>query len=248
MKREIEAVNSFQTFFDGENLRAVTGPNYGRVHDWEVAEAVSTILDSSRWVPAEDHMGFSITDRALHMFFIDKDNPIVVGKTRNGDDDVVYRGLRIANSELGYSSLSLEGFLFRSYCKNGMIFGMHEAHKITVRHSKNAPIRWAREVQPAIEAYVNEDGSKLVDQVEKTKQTVVAQDDQKAIDFLNNRGLSRTLARDAMERVMNEEGTHMRTAWDMVQGVTAVARDYKVAEDRVDLEKTAGAIFVKAAA
>ena len=246
--RHVREVEDIKPYFDGHELRAVTGPGYGRVDDYLVAEAVASILDDNRWVPADEHMGFSVTDRSLQMFMIDKENPVVVGKTRNGDDDVMYRGLRIFNSELGYSSLGIEGFLFRSYCLNGCIFGMQEAHTITVRHSKNAPYRWAREVQPALEAYASEDGSKLVDQVTNLKQSLVAHDDDKAVAFLNNRGMSRSMARQAIERVEVEEGSHARTAWDLVQGVTAVARDIHVAEDRADLERMAGNIWSKFAA
>ena len=171
----------------------------------------------------------------------------MVGKTRNGDDDVMLRGLRIVNSELGYSSLSVEGFLFRSYCLNGMVFGMQEAHAITIRHSRNAPDRWAREVQPAIEAYAAQDGTKLIEHVEKAKDAIVAQDDDAAVAFLNNRGLSRTQARAAMERIEEEEGTKARSAWDMAQGITAIARDIRTPEERATMERIAGGIWSKVA-
>ena len=240
--REIEDVKAY---YDGEQLRAITGPGYGRVDDFEVVEAVQSILDESRWEPATGHMGLSVTDRSLQMFMIDKANPVEVGRTVRGETDVLYRGLRITNSELGHSALNIEGFLFRSYCLNGVIFGMKEAHSITVRHSKNAPVRWAREVQPAIEAYAAQDGSTLVQQVERLKLTQVVSDDDRAIDWLNNRGLSRSQARNVLEIVENEEGEKARSAWSMVQGITALARSISAPEERGDMERIAGAIWTR---
>lgn len=243
--REVEEV---KPYFDANELRSINGPSYGRVDDWEVVEAVQSILDGGRWVPAEKHMGLSVTDRSLQMFLIDQSNPIVVGKTLRGDDDVMYRGLRIMNSELGYSSLAVQGFTFRSYCLNGCIFGKGEIEQITIRHSKNAPARWAREVQPAIEAYTTQDNSLFVEQVQKVKETIVAKDDEAAVAFMNNRGLSRTQARSAIERIEQEEGSRARTAWDLAQGITSLARDISITENRADLEKVAGDIWTKAAA
>lgn len=243
--RKIEEV---KLYHDHDHLRAITGPKYGRVDDYAVVEAVQTILDSGRWTPAEDHMGLRVSDRSVNMFMIDRENPVVVGRAPDGADDVMFRGLRISNSEVGFSSLKVEGFTFRSYCLNGCIFGMRDSETINIRHSANAPHRWAREVQPAIERYANEDGSTLVKAVEAAKETKVAEDNDKAIAWLTNRGLTRKQAGNAIERVQLEEGRDPRTAWDMMQGITAIARKVSHVEDRAELERIGGRIFEKVAA
>lgn len=243
--REVEDV---KLYHNGEHLRAITGPNYGRVDDWQVVEAVESILDSGRWKPADEHMGLRVSDRSVNMFLIDQENPIVVGTAPDGSDDVMYRGLRISNSEVGFSSLKVEGFTFRSYCLNGCIFGMTDSETVNVRHSKNAAFRWAREVQPAIENYANRDASSFVKAVEMAKGATVAEDNDRALSWLTNRGLNRTQANNAIERIQIEEGREPRTVWDMVQGITAVARNITHVEDRADLERTAGRIFHRVAA
>ncbi len=243
--REVEQV---KLYHDDTHLRAITGPKYGRVDDAEVVEAVQTILDGGRWVPAEKHMGLRVSDRSLNMFLIDRENPIVIGKAPNGADDIMWRGLRISNSEVGYSSLKVEGFTFRDYCLNGCIFGMRESETIHIRHSLNAPHRWAREVQPAIERYANQDAITFVQAVEAAQSAKVADDNDKALAWLNNRGLTAKQARAAIERVQVEEGRDPRTAWDMVQGVTAIARKVAHVEERADLERIGGKIFERVAA
>lgn len=246
--RFVREVEGIKLYADHQELRAVTGPGYGRIDDAEVAIAARTIVDEGAWEPAADHMGFRVTDRALNMFLIDKSNPVVVGKTPRGDDDVYYRGLRISNSEVGGGSLWAEGFMFRSYCTNGCIFGLKEAEKVTVRHTKNAPYRWAREVQPAIEHYASADNQSLVEAIERTKDARIAQDDDAMINWLNNRGLSKTQAREAIDRIEVEEQRRARTVWDAVQGITSLARDCQYVEDRVAMERIAGNMFEKAAA
>ena len=247
--RYVREVEEVKIYSDSQQLRAVTGPGYGRIDDAEVALAVKTIVDESAWKPAADHMGFRLTDRALNLFLIDETNPIVTGTTIKGADDVYYRGLRISNSEVGAGALHVEGFLFRSYCTNGCIFGLNNAAKISIRHSKNAPFRWAREVQPALEQYAQSDNKQLIESIESARAARVASDDDEMIDWLNNRGLSRSQAKLAIDRVNNEEGHAARTAWDAVQGITAVARDSTAyVDDRVEMDRIAGRIFEKIAA
>lgn len=243
INREVEEVKAY---YDGTELRAITGPSYGRVDDYEVVDAVQSILDTGRWKPAEKHMGLSVTDRSLQMFLIDENNPIEVGRARNVGD-IMYRGLRISNSELGYSSLRVEAFLFRLACLNGMVMPMAEGD-IMVRHSKNAPYRWAREVQPAVERYAAQDGAKLIEQVEAVKSEIVARSDEDAVNWLRKRGLNAAQSKLAIKRIEQEENTRARSAWDMIQGITSIARDIGTAEDRADMEKLAGSIWTKVAA
>lgn len=242
----LRKVEDVKVYRDDNELRAITGPGYGRIDDAEVVSSIQTILDDGRWQAADKHMGLRATDRSLQMFLIDKANPVVVGKAPNGNDDVMYRGLRISNSEVGYSSLAVDGFFFRSYCLNGMIFGMKDNARFTIRHSSMAPQRWAREIQPAIEQYAATDGMKLVEAVNAAKEAVVAKDDDAAVKFLNNMSFSLSTSRKIIELVQAEEGTHARSAWSMVQGITAHARSITGTEERADMERAAGNVWMRA--
>lgn len=241
-------VESIQLYHDGHELRAATGPGYGRVPDFQVAEAVQSILDDGVWKPAEAHMGLSVTDRSLNMFLLDESRPVEVGTAPNGDPDIMYRGLRIINSEVGAASLKIEAFLFRGYCLNGMIFNMRGNSTTTIRHSKGAPSRWVREVQPAIERYTAQDAMTLVEAVEKAKTANVVSDNEAAVEWLQRRKLTRSQARAAVQAVQDEENRNPRSVWDMAQGVTAVARQLAHVDDRAELERIGGHIFAKASA
>lgn len=55
-------------------------------------------------------------------------------------------------------------------------------------------------------------------------------------------------ALEIMEAVEREEGRPARSAWDMAQGITAVARRIPNTDDRLDMEIVAGRILTKVAA
>ncbi len=243
----VRDVEDVKLYFDNTSLRAATGPNYGRVDDWTIVEALQNVLDSGKWAPALDHMGLSVTDRSLNMFLIDQSNPVEVGGTMRGDPDILHRGLRIVNSEVGFAALKIEGFVFRSYCTNGMIFGRSGDFAMNIRHTSGAPSRWLREAQPVLERYTQADNMQLVDAVRLAKETKVVSDNDDAIAWLNKRKLTMAQARKAVECVQIEEGVNPRTLWDLSQGVTAMARSAVHVDDRAELERIGGQIFKLAA-
>lgn len=53
---------------------------------------------------------------------------------RDAGQDIVRPGCLISNSETGHGSLSIKGFLFRSYCLNGCVWGMEDAFSFSRNH------------------------------------------------------------------------------------------------------------------
>ncbi|WP_163070465.1 DUF932 domain-containing protein, partial [Acinetobacter baumannii] len=90
-----------------------------------------------------------MSDRDMFIFLTDPHRPIVVGKTKDGMDDVMYRGFIISQSEVGKSSLWLKAFLFRGVCCNRIIWGADNIETVRISHTKGAPERWIRQVEPA---------------------------------------------------------------------------------------------------
>jgi Fe-S cluster assembly scaffold protein SufB len=84
---------------------------------------------------------------------------------------------------------------------------------------------------------------RLIDAVTAAKEAIVAKDDDAAVKFLNNLSFSIPTSKKIIELIQNEENTHARTAWSMVQGITAHARSVTATEDRADMERVAGNIW-----
>jgi hypothetical protein len=252
-------------YFSEGNLLAATGAGYGRIPNHEVIQALRNIAgngadNAAAWrvpgvmswqtmmydpfVPVSaDTTTLFMSDRDMFAFLTDPHHPIVVGKTKEGLDDVMYRGFIVSQSEVGGRSLKLKAFLFRGACCNRIIWGASDVEEISIRHSKGAPDRWLRQVEPALIEYSKSSSMKIVEAVQRSKAAVLAKDDDQMIDWLVNKGMSRKRSLDVLKAVETEEGTHCRTVWDATQGITAVARSIPYQDERVEMEDLGGKVF-----
>lgn len=244
--RNVEEVKTYTV--DGA-VSAVTGPNYGRIYDAEVVHGIMETMDPDQWGVATDYMAARATDRSLLVFMVERESTIDIGLAPDGTRDTLKRGVMVRNSEFGAASLSISTFLFRSYCTNGLVFGQQGKSHLSMRHSSGAPERWLAEVKPAIEQYVQGAESGIVKAIDTARARKVAEDNDAMTAWLRNRaGCTAQVAQRAMDRHEIEEGRPMRSMWDAMQGITAVARSERLAEDRLELEQKAGVLFSKIAA
>mgnify|MGYP006137015351 CR=1 FL=1 len=130
-------------------------------------------------------------------------------------------------------------FLFDYACSNRIVWGAQEFKEIRIRHTVSAPDRWLEEITPVLTEYSNA-LARPVEETIKAAQEKKLEDDLDA--FMAKRFTSRmgTLAKAAHER---EEGRPIETLWDVVTGVTAHAKTIKNQDERVALERQAGAIL-----
>lgn len=248
------------------SLLAATGPDYGRIFDHEVVDAVMQVagdgIGDSRWkVPgvldwgsmtynpdhpiSPDTTTLFASDRDVFIFLVDDRNPVEVGKLPSGDPDLMFRGFYITNSEVGSGSLRLAAFYLRAICCNRIMWGVEGFEEVTMRHSKHAPSRFVEQARPALKSFADGSSRKLIEGVEKAKAAKIATDDEEALAFLSSRDFSRKRALEIMETVEREEGRKARSAWDFAQGISAFARNVANNDDRVRVEVEARRILDK---
>ena len=63
--------------------------------------------------------------------------------------------------------------------------------------------------------------------------------------FQKRVGLSQRMSQQALDRHLDEEQEPVRTTWDAVQSITAIARDIPHQDNRFELEKKAGQLLDK---
>ncbi len=251
-----ELVKSYVRKDTGE-LRAITSPSYGRVHDHQLVDAVRQIagngVGDTGWRSAralkgdKAEGGFYASDRDMFAFLVDVDRPIVVGKAPNGRDDTLYRGFFVWNSEVGSRSLGIKTFLFRDYCDNRLIFGADAVEEVVIRHTKGAPERFLEFAAPALQAYAEGSASGIQNAVEQAMTRMIARSDEDAVDFLRGKlDFSASAAKSALEQHAVEEGRPARSAWDLAQAVTAFARGIPHQNDRVTVESKVGKLLAAA--
>lgn len=253
-------------YYTENQLLAATGVEYGRVKDIELVDAVRKIAGNgtgdTRWKvpgqldwatsmynpfvdPSLDTTTLYASDRDVFIFLVDDTHPIEIGKLKNGDPDLVFRGFYVWNSEFGSKSLGISTFLLRGVCANRNIWGQTDKHSMSIRHSKHAPTRFVQEVQPALVEYSNQSSLGIVTSIQQAKQTVVAKDDEERSTFLRKLGFSAKQATSIINTVLEEEDTKPASIWDFVNGITATARSIRHTDDRLEMEKIAGKLMDK---
>lgn len=249
-------------------LRAATGPEYGRVPDHEVVQAVRRIAGNGRgdthwkipgvmdwgtmlYDPKADVTRGSTTlfasDRDVFMFLCDDTHPIEVGKLQDGSPDYLIRGFYVWNSEVGSKTLGVATMYFRAACQNRILWGVEGYQEITLRHSKGAPAKFAGEVGPALESFANNGTGKLLTGIKAAQSAIVSKSETDSVEWLQKQGFTKVESRDVIAAVFREEAKPARSVWDFVQGITAVARNIPHADDRVTMERRAGKLLDKVA-
>lgn len=234
-------------------LRAVTSTSYGRIWDSEVVDAIVNNIDLGRWkVPSASYAAkdpkrattLYASDRDVFVFLVDESTPIEVPRT-NGRD-TLFRGFFVSNSEVGKAVLEVTAFLYRYVCDNRIIWGAEHLRQLRIKHTAGAPARFIRDAQPALAAMVAESTEQTVAVIRAASQHEVGKTHKDAAQWLQRRGFTAALSRAAVERAEAEEG-NPRTIWNLVQGITSIARDGAHTDSRVELETKAGALLKAAA-
>lgn len=263
-----EQIKTLETDDGRMELRAVTGPDYGRIFDAELVKAVQRIAGNgtgdTRWkVPGvldwstgiynprvditKDTTTLYASDRDVFLFLVDDLNPIEAGRLPDGSPDLYFRGFYCWNSEVGAKTLGMASFYLRAVCQNRNLWGVEDFEEISIRHSKYAANRFAHEAAPALLNFANSSPLPFVNGIKAARERIVARTDEDRTDFLRRRGFSKAEAGKIIDTVLAEEGRAPESIFDFVQGITAVARDKPHQDARLDMEAKAKKLLDRAA-
>jgi hypothetical protein len=249
-------------------LRAVTGPDYGRIWDHELVAAVMKIagngIGDTRWkVPGvldwatmthnpfvdvtKDTTTLYASDRDVFLFLVDDTHPIEAGRLPSGEPDLYFRGFYAWNSEVGSKTLGIASFYLRAVCQNRNLWGVEGFEEISIRHSKFAAQRFAHDAAPALTSFANSSPAPFVAGIKAARERVVARNDEGRESFLRKRGFSKPETTRIIETVLHEEGRKPESIFDFVQGINALARTKTHQDTRLDLEAKARKLMAQAA-
>ncbi len=256
-RRDAEDVGILLTRPDGApngslpQLRAATGPRYGRIWNSDITEALMDRFGDGRtgdWrIPGEFGKQVDITlanttlyagDRDMFVFLADEENRIEIPNRRDGQSGGLARGFFVWNSEVGSKSLGLAFFLFDFVCMNRMVWGVEQFQEHRIRHSVSAPDRWLEEIAPVLVEYANASAEPVRDRIIAAQAAKLTRVD----EFLAKRFSARQ-ATTFMEVHQREEGRPIETMWDAVTAITAHAKTIEHQDLRVELERKGGALL-----
>src|SRR6266702_609993 len=248
-------------------LRAVTGPDYGRIWDHELVAAVMKIAGNgtgdTMWkVPGvldwatmthnpfvditKDTTTLYASDRDVFLFLVDDTNPIEAGRLREGSPDLYFRGFYCWNSEVGSKTLGIASFYLGAVCMNRSLWGVENFEEITIRHSKFAAQRFAHEAAPALTNFANSSPGPFVAGIKAARERIVARTDEDRASFLRRSGFSKSETAKIIETVLSEENRKPESIFDFVQGITALARGKAHQDARLELEGKAKRLLERA--
>lgn len=235
-------------------LRAVTGPNYGRVWNATIVESLMKRFGDGVTghfkVPGEfgkrvnvtrDNTTLYASDRDMFVFLADEEHRIEMPGRRPGLTGSLARGFFVWNSEVGKCTLGIATFLFDYVCCNRIVWGAQDYAEIRVRHTSGAPDRWVEEVTPAIAAYAESSTLPITQALENARAKKIGNPEE-VTEFLAKR-FSRNIAKAVEAAHMADEDRPIETMWDAVTGITAYARGVQYQDDRVEFEREAGKIL-----
>lgn len=262
-----ELMKTLETEDGRTELRAVTGPDYGRIWDHELVAAVMKIAGNgtgdTRWkVPGlldwssmthnplvevtRDNTTLYASDRDVFLFLVDDMHPIEAGRLPSGEPDLFFRGFYCWNSEVGSKTLGMASFYLRAVCMNRNIWGAEGFEEISIRHSKFAANRFAHEAAPALENFATSSPAPFMAGVAAARARIVARTDDDRQEFLRKRGFSKAETSRIIATVLDEEGHPPASIFDFVQGISALARDKPHQDARLELEGKGGRLLAAA--
>ncbi|RUV82436.1 DUF932 domain-containing protein, partial [Mesorhizobium sp. M1A.F.Ca.IN.022.07.1.1] len=134
LNHDAEMIKTLEMDDGRVELRAVTGPDYGRIWDRDLVAAVMSIAGNGTgdtiWkVPGvldwstmthnpfvditKDTTTLYASDRDVFLFLVDDTHPIEAGRLPNGQPDLYFRGFYAWNSEVGSKTLGIAAFYLR---------------------------------------------------------------------------------------------------------------------------------------
>jgi len=224
-------------------LRAVTSTSYGRIWDSQVVGAAERLVDLSNGKfhnPKEwsgRPSGLYASDRDVFIFLIDGGS-IVDGGT---DRDQMYRGVIMWNSEVGSATFGLMTFLFRWVCGNHIIWGASNVNSLLIRHTGGAPERFSSNVWPTLQNYLQQSTSEEESKIKKLQNRLLPMKEKYIIEAYQPR-FTKSELESAIGYAKREEGD-CRTVWQLINGLTATARDLPYTDQRVNLERRVGQLI-----
>ncbi len=228
-------------------LRSANGPNYGRIWDVELVDAIRSKIGPEWKIPAASYATkdpkrastLYASDRDVFIFLVDDSHPIEVP---NEPGHVMFRGFYAWNSETGSQSLGLATFLYDFVCDNRNIWNVRDFAELRIRHSAGAPQRFVEQAKPALQKYLEASTQQTVEVIARAQQFALGKDVKSVREKLAERGFTKGTINGALDYAERVPGNPL-SLWNIEQGLTAVARDVGHADARVDLEEKAGKLM-----
>jgi len=244
---------------------SVTGPNYGRIWNCELAEWICELQDAMPWwtfpvafrqAGGETKEGAWGESKELPVAFMSSSEMFVFlcdyehGIEIPGSPNPLSRGFWIENSEVGNGSLIITMFLFDFVCSNVLVWGARNVVEVKIRHTSGARNKILvddSEARKSIEAFANRETSHDVQRIVNAQNLLIADTEVEVIDAIYGRrmpGLTKGVIEEAVTvaRKTPRYGNPC-SVWAFINGLTEVSQSKPIASDRIAIDRSAGKLI-----
>jgi hypothetical protein len=230
-----------QVFSTGENARSIHGAAYTRLHNAELLDIVQECADGFEPPPKGFNGGTGLYcgEQDMFAFLIDP-----TGWTEIGGETFA-PGFFLWNSEVGRRSLGIETFWFQAVCQNHIVWDAVEVVEFSRKHTANIrdSLVEVRRIIQNLAAKRDERRDAFARVIQRAMDTKVGDDADEVQAALSKVGVSRTLARQAIDLAV-EQGRF--TVFNMVDALTKLSRQMVNAGDRTEVDQQAGSLLTLA--
>lgn len=243
----------FATPVSRVEMRAATGPNYGRIWNKDIVDSLVGHFGDGRSgnfrVPGEfgkqvpvtyDNTTIYGSDRDMFVFLADEEHRIDMTGRRNNEPGSLARGFFVWNSEVGSTTFGVAFFLFDYVCMNRIVWGVQQFSEMRIRHTVSAPEKWLDQATPLLAEYANSAAGPIEQTIKAAQQKKLDTD---LDDFLKARKFNKGQVAAIKSTHEAEEGRPIETVWDAVTGITAYAKNIQWQDERVDIERRGGKLL-----
>jgi hypothetical protein len=231
----------------GLTARALTTPDYKRLHDVTVIDA---LLRTQEIRPTLDlppvweggKGGAYRGDRDMFVIMVDGgsivDDPTIGFGGSNGQ---MYRGIIARNSEVGRAKIEILTFLFRGICGNHNIWGVEGVDISSHRHVGKVAERFDAAIRNAMK-FMDRPASDDVDRIKALAAAELGKDRAEVVTAGRTLGLTETQADSAYDAAEQHE-PNPRSIWGYAQGITRMSQDTAYQDDRFTLDLLAAKLM-----
>jgi hypothetical protein len=230
-----------QVFSTGESARSIHGAAYTRLHNAELLDNVLECADGFEAPPKgfNGGTGMYCGEQDMFCFLIDP-----TGWTEIGGEAFA-PGFFLWNSEVGRRSLGIETFWFQAVCQNHIVWDAVEVVEFSRKHTANIhdSLVEVRRIIQTLAAKRDERRDAFARVMQRAMNTKIGDDADEVRAALSKVGISRTLARQAIDLAV-EQGCF--TVFNMVDALTRLSRQMVNAGDRTEVDQQAGSLLTLA--
>lgn len=220
-----------------DTVRGVLSSKFAVCDTPDILNVIDDVLDLDRF----KIKGSFMNEERLHLRLVEKTTLPIVGED-------LFAGMTIDSSDIGRSKLSVNFFIFKQICTNGLCVSTGQGQLFSQKHVGITSQEFHEEFMASMKNYE--------ELVEKISEYIMASKNSKTMVSKKMSGevLENMIARiknstklsdDGANKVIQlmTDGTYDTSRWGMINAITQVAQDYTL-ERRIELERIAGAMLV----